>query len=272
MAEPTAAMSGANGGADTTEQERVQETVETNVVDVQPTAPIVTSTQNTARTDAEISPTTALEESAAETTVPAAIPETPANDTAVTTEAENTVNTAAAASPGEGSEATSLPPPAVVRSTSNQDDEIAPVLSLTGALLCNITLLLPTGKRHPFKIDEKYLSKRGVEVPDVTEAGLKDPFSISVYKLKELILREWREDWESKPASPSSIRLIHFGKLLDDKEQLRKYLFSLDSPNVVHMSVKPPEMFEDDEATKGKSSVRETRTRESGGGGCCVIL
>ncbi|CAK7266220.1 hypothetical protein SEPCBS57363_001985 [Sporothrix epigloea] len=272
MAEPTVAMSGANGSAATTEQERVQETVDSNVVDVQPTAPIVSSTQPTVGADAGVLPTAAVEESAAETAVPAAIPEIPANDSAVTTEAENAVNTAAAASPGEGSEATSPPPPAVARSASNQGDEIAPVLSLTGALLCNITLLLPTGKRHPFKIDEKYLSKRGVEVPDVTEAGLKDPFSISVYKLKELILREWREDWESKPASPSSIRLIHFGKLLDDKEQLRKYLFSLDSPNVVHMSVKPPEMFEDDEATKGKSSVRETRTRETGGGGCCVIL
>lgn len=86
--------------------------------------------------------------------------------------------------------------------------------------VCNITLLLPTGARHPYKIDDRYLSKRSVDVPEVTENGKKDPFSISVYKLKELILREWREEWDGKPASPSSIRLIHFGKLLDDKEQL----------------------------------------------------
>jgi len=82
--------------------------------------------------------------------------------------------------------------------------------------VCTITLLLPTGARHPYKIDEKYLSKRGVEIP---EPG--DPFSVSVYKLKELILREWRDEWDGKPASPSSIRLIHFGKLLDDKEMLK---------------------------------------------------
>lgn len=87
--------------------------------------------------------------------------------------------------------------------------------------VCNITLLLPTGARHPYKIDDKYLAKRNVEVPEVTENGKKDPFSVSVYKLKELILREWRDEWEGKPASPSSIRLIHFGKLLDDKEQLK---------------------------------------------------
>lgn len=86
--------------------------------------------------------------------------------------------------------------------------------------VCNITLLLPTGARHPYKIDDKYLTKRNVEVPDISENGKKDPFSISVYKLKELILREWRDEWEGKPASPSSIRLIHFGKLLDDKEQV----------------------------------------------------
>lgn len=102
--------------------------------------------------------------------------------------------------------------------------------------VCNITLLLPTGARHPYRIDERYLAKRGVDVPDAiagTEeeeeesggsgggGGKKDPFSISVYTLKELILREWREEWNDKPASPSSIRLIHFGKLLDDKEQLK---------------------------------------------------
>ena len=50
-----------------------------------------------------------------------------------------------------------------------------------------ITLLLTTGARHPFKIDPKYLSKRNVDVQG------NDPFNLSVYKLKELILREWRD-------------------------------------------------------------------------------
>ena len=96
-----------------------------------------------------------------------------------------------------------------------------------------ITLLLTTGARHPFKIDPKYLLKRNVDVQG------NDPFNMSVYKLKELILREWREgmarfgssanhtkpltfyiEWEQKPSSPSSIRLISFGKLLDDKAPL----------------------------------------------------
>lgn len=107
----------------------------------------------------------------------------------------------------------------------------------TGAPVCAITLLLPTGARHPYRIDEKYLSKRNVEVPEVTESGGRDPFSISIYKLKELILREWREEWDGKPASPSSIRLIHFGKLLDDKEQLKSQFSVAYS---VDMNADPP--------------------------------
>lgn len=61
-------------------------------------------------------------------------------------------------------------------------------------------------------------------MPGMTENAKKDPFSISVYTLKELILREWREEWEAQPSSPSSIRLIFFGRLLDDKTPLRGML------------------------------------------------
>lgn len=109
---------------------------------------------------------------------------------------------------------------------------------LTGSQLM-ITLLLTTGARHPYKIDEKYLKKRNVNVVD------NNPVNMSVYTLKELIWRDWREgqyscvtiawttfcltsilDWEARPSSPSSIRLIHYGKMLDDKAHL-KGLFSL---------------------------------------------
>lgn len=84
----------------------------------------------------------------------------------------------------------------------------------TGPVL-QVTLLLTSGARHPFKLDSKYLNKRSVEV----QGG--DPFNLSVYKLKELILREWRDEWETKPSSPNYIRLISFGKLLDDKAPLK---------------------------------------------------
>ncbi|KAJ4367644.1 hypothetical protein N0V83_007229 [Neocucurbitaria cava] len=50
-----------------------------------------------------------------------------------------------------------------------------------------IMLLLTTGARHPYKIDERYLKKRNVTVEAM------DPYNISVYTLKELIWRDWRE-------------------------------------------------------------------------------
>lgn len=48
-------------------------------------------------------------------------------------------------------------------------------------------LLLTSGSRHPYKIEEKYLKKRNVNVENM------DPYNISVYTLKELIWRDWRE-------------------------------------------------------------------------------
>jgi len=118
--------------------------------------------------------------------------------------------------PVESAETSTSSPSAI-----NADIETAAAVTVDGGPVLIITLLLPTGARHPYKIDEKYLTKRNVNVPDMTESGKKDPFSISVYTLKELILREWREEWEAAPSSPSSIRLIYFGRLLDDKTPLK---------------------------------------------------
>lgn len=50
-----------------------------------------------------------------------------------------------------------------------------------------------------------------------------------------------------------------------------EYRFSAEAPNVVHMSVKPAEMLEEDEAGKGKSGSSGGRNNE-GSSGCCVIL
>lgn len=131
-----------------------------------------------------------------------------------------------------------------------------------------MTLLLTNGARHPFKLDGKYLNRRNVEVQG------NDPFNLSVYQLKELILREWREEWECKPSSPSSIRLIYFGKLLDDKAALRGSKFNHDSPNVVHMTVKPQDILDEEEAAaKGGKSGSRTGDDEERSSGCrCVIL
>jgi hypothetical protein len=55
-----------------------------------------------------------------------------------------------------------------------------------------IMLLLPsTGARHPYKIDERYLKKRNVHPENM------DAYNITVYTLKELIWRDWREGLSS---------------------------------------------------------------------------
>lgn len=97
--------------------------------------------------------------------------------------------------------------------------------------------MLTTGARHPYKIDEKYLRSRKVELkslnPSSAEEGGEgnkeggasaidfDPREISGYKLKELIWTDWRSEWEARPVSPSSIRLILLGRLVEDKVALK---------------------------------------------------
>ena len=70
--------------------------------------------------------------------------------------------------------------------SSDQPMPVAKDHETSGPILM-ITLLLTNGARHPFKLDSKYLHKRNVNVVD------DDPFNLSIYTLKELILREWRE-------------------------------------------------------------------------------
>ncbi|USP74485.1 hypothetical protein yc1106_01759 [Curvularia clavata] len=168
---------------------------------------------------------------------------------------------------------------------ANPDNTNGPVLV--------IMLLLTSGARHPYKIDEKYLKKRSVKVENM------DPYNISVYTLKELIWRDWREDstgkqiavhiasfrrlyenanpsyaeWEARPTSPGSIRLIHFGRMLDDKSPLKECRFQTDTPNVVHMTVKPQEVVDEEENAKtGKSGNRRESDDEPTATCRCVIL
>lgn len=143
-----------------------------------------------------------------------------------------------------------MPAPALVRQETNEP--IGPSTDLptpmpsslpsaqpSGPIITINLLLSSTGTRHPYRIDHKYLSKRGVTAEN--DAGDFDPFVISVYTLKELIWRDWREgrfstshphlyvsateytllEWEPRPSSPSAIRLIHFGRFLDDKLPLK---------------------------------------------------
>ncbi|KAJ5279674.1 hypothetical protein N7478_005046 [Penicillium angulare] len=157
-------------------------------------------------------------------------------------------------------------PKQAVEVSSEQSDEAEGKEEDAGPSL-DITLLLTTGSRHPFTINGKYLRKRSVSVEN------NDPFTMSVYTLKELIWREWRADWEARPSSPSSIRLISFGKLLDDKSPLSESKFNHDAPNVVHMTVKPQEVVDEEDAKGAKAQYdREGENNERSPGCRCVIM
>ncbi|KAK0274465.1 hypothetical protein LTR35_011619 [Friedmanniomyces endolithicus] len=154
-------------------------------------------------------------------------------------------------------------------------DLFAPAASAAGPAL-NISLMLTTGAKHPYKIDEKYLTNRNAVAKSAKADGVFDPMAITGYKLKELIWTDWRKEWEPRPASPSAIRLITMGKMVDDKKMLNDYSFGMDKTNVVHMTVKPAD-FGEDEETAGKHGAKggSIRTRDGGesGAGCrCVIL
>ncbi|KAI0164994.1 ubiquitin-related domain-containing protein [Xylariaceae sp. FL1272] len=133
----------------------------------------------------------------------------------------------------------------------------------------NIMLQLTNGARHPFRIDEKYLAKRNVNVTSKAEDGRVELASITVYTLKELILRDWRREWEEPPREPTSIRLIHFGKLLEDRNQLSHYHFKTTGINWVHLTVKPQDLLDEEE---GGKKVRDSSGSHQGRSGCCVIL
>lgn len=185
------------------------------------------------------------------------------------------------ASPKGKERETAAPPPPSKEPAQDPTMDIEPAVDDIGegassaetAPICNINLLLTSGSRHPYKIDAKYLNRRNVVIPETNDKDQPDPFSISVYTLKELILREWRSDWEAKPASPSSIRLIHFGKLLDDKEQLKKYLLNTENPNVMHMSIRPQDLDEEEPKSGSKNlGAGGGDSQRQRSGGCCVVL
>ncbi|KAH7035480.1 uncharacterized protein B0I36DRAFT_360836 [Microdochium trichocladiopsis] len=208
------------------------------------------------------------------------IPPKPVNGEPSSVLAEPVQTGEAAAAPvatTDGAAEDTAAPTAPAKPSANADDAdlaINPVDPAdpvsAGDLAVDIMLVLVSnGNRHPFRIDEKYLTKRNVTITGNSEDGRPDPSSITVYTLKELILREWRPDWDQPPREPSAIRLVYFGKLLEDRMPLNQQRFKMSVTNVVHMTVKPQDIIDEEEATKRvKDSATEGRARS----GCCVIL
>jgi hypothetical protein len=85
-------------------------------------------------------------------------------------------------------------------------------------------------------ITRNFLKKRNVNLED------GDPYNITVYQLKQLIWNDWRsgnydltdttqtlliawKEWQDRPSSPTYIRLIFFGSLLNDTTPLKGICF-----------------------------------------------
>lgn len=126
-------------------------------------------------------------------------PPTGADATTSPIEAKPDGTSAPATTDPESVDAGELKAEALAPQPSSQSDASAKEAEEDSGPSLVITLLLITGSRHPFKIDGKYLRKRSVNVEN------DDPFAMSVYTLKELIWREWRQgrfrhaSWNAHP-------------------------------------------------------------------------
>ncbi|KAF3179676.1 hypothetical protein TWF106_002849 [Orbilia oligospora] len=134
-----------------------------------------------------------------------------------------------------------------------------------------ITLLILSGARSTFTLNPGYIKRHNVPH--------EDAMMMTVYNLKECIWRDWKEEelMTKQPASPHLIRLILLGRLLEDKSLLKDCRLQLESPNVVHLSLRPADIAEDEVTTKsGKFTGfngNNGRTGERPSPGCrCVIL
>lgn len=108
------------------------------------------------------------------------------NQSATAIPADTTATSPIAPSPSAESPSMETHEPKAAAEPSDQSEELGgKEVEQAGPALV-ITLLLTTGSRHPFTIDAKYLRKQSVNVEN------DDPFTMSVYTLKELIWREWR--------------------------------------------------------------------------------
>ncbi|RPA82623.1 hypothetical protein BJ508DRAFT_86546 [Ascobolus immersus RN42] len=143
--------------------------------------------------------------------------------------------------------------------------DLSRITSETDSL--TITLLMISGTRCQIKINSDYMAKHALK--------LEDPFDLSVLTLKECIWKDWRDDWDQRPPSAHFIRLIHFGRLLDDRHPLRDCRLNKDTPNVVHMTIRPSDTGEDDATQRSaKLTFGQSRsTRDRSSPSCrCVIL
>lgn len=77
----------------------------------------------------------------------------------------------------------------------------------------HITLLLVSGLRVPVIVDSDFISSH--------ELQSDAPHSLLIGSVKSALFSDWKEEWGIAPVSPANIRLIHYGKVLDDSQTVQ---------------------------------------------------
>lgn len=130
--------------------------------------------------------------------------------------------------PGASSEEERKPnapaPSSLENDTSNNPDstketDVPPSLE-ESPISIPVTILLQSGARHQFSIDRKYLERHNVK-GEMMKENLVNPFDMTVWQLKECVWKDWKEEWDQRPASALFIKLIQFGAYMNDSSALR---------------------------------------------------
>ncbi|WWD21654.1 hypothetical protein CI109_106140 [Kwoniella shandongensis] len=107
---------------------------------------------------------------------------------------------------------------------------------------------------------------------------------ITVGRMKELIWSSWPSEWtdNAQPSSPSSMRILHAGRILQDDSTLMSNNLPANVqptlPTVVHISIRSFSLKGDDDPKKPgllhrtASAARSHRNDEEVGGCRCVIM
>ncbi|CAN6675068.1 hypothetical protein TRVA0_083S00210 [Trichomonascus vanleenenianus] len=119
-----------------------------------------------------------------------------------------------------------------------------------------VTLMLISGQRNKFTIppqDEKTQS------------------NITIEHFRNALFQSWKDAWGNSPSTPANIRLIHFGKVLEDAQTLEECGITSPHPTVVHVSVKPQSFELDRSKSNSSKSKSRRRSDDDRGSRCCII-
>ncbi|KAG5360935.1 hypothetical protein CJU89_4033 [Yarrowia sp. B02] len=136
-----------------------------------------------------------------------------------------------------------------------------------------ITILLSSGERVEWNLDDSFLTSNNLSVKSCDEA--------TVGQLKQCIAAKWAEFKTNSPSpDPSRLRLIFLGKILEDTQTLDNVGLGSNSPqhvsSVIHVSVRPESFQLDSKKTPTNSySVQAGGVSEDSSSGrcsCCIVM